>query len=84
MISRCCERRRRTEEGTAQWAGVIWDRFPGEGGSALFFTESLYCLGASWVKGGGESLGMLLLIASTSLKVTGCLWRKAFLAMGSR
>lgn len=32
MISRCCEQRRRTEEGTAQWAGVIWDRFPGEGG----------------------------------------------------
>ena len=30
-ISRCCEWRRRTEE-TAQWAGVIWDKFPEEGG----------------------------------------------------
>ena len=50
----------------------------------MFFTESLYCLGASWVKGGGESIGMLLLIVSTSRKVTGCLWWKAFLVMGSR
>lgn len=77
-------RGRRTEEGTAQWAGVIWDWFPGEEGAALFFHRKFVLSWGLLGEGRRRKPRDVAFNDSTSLKVTGCLWRKAFLAMGSR